>query len=103
MIIKKKIPKKVRKEVWLSIMGEVYKKKCPVSWCSSVIDNFDFQVGHNIPESKGGKTIISNLIPICAGCNQGMGNMYTIDEWDTIWRHKKKKKIFKKLRCGKRY
>jgi 5-methylcytosine-specific restriction endonuclease McrA len=42
---------------------------------------FDFQCGHNIPESKGGKTDVNNLIPICSRCNQSMGSQYTIDEW----------------------
>jgi hypothetical protein len=38
-------------------------------------------VGHNIPESKGGKTTINNLIPICGDCNRSMGDRYTIDEF----------------------
>ena len=37
--------------------------------------------GHNIPESKGGPTNVENLIPICRNCNVGMGNRFTIDEW----------------------
>ncbi len=38
-------------------------------------------MGHNIPESKGGKTTINNLIPICGDCNRSMGDRYTIDEF----------------------
>ena len=42
---------------------------------------FEFEVGHNIPESKGGTLDLDNLRPICHQCNIGMGNQYTIDEW----------------------
>ena len=64
-----------------------------------------YQCGHIISEYNGGATEPFNMRPICSGCNQGMGNMYSIDEWDLIWCDKKKKKIniFKKLRSGKKY
>ena len=42
---------------------------------------FDFQCGHDIPESKGGSTDILNLIPICSRCNSSMSNNYTFQEW----------------------
>jgi 5-methylcytosine-specific restriction endonuclease McrA len=45
---------------------------------------FDFHVGHNIPESKGGKTNINNLKPICARCNLSMGSQYSIEEWSKM-------------------
>ena len=35
---------------------------------------FDFHVGHNVPESKGGATNIDNLKPICSRCNSSMSN-----------------------------
>ena len=50
-------------------------------WCTRKISVFSFEVGHNIPESKGGKTTINNLIPICGDCNRSMGDRYTIDEF----------------------
>lgn len=43
---------------------------------------FDFECGHNVPESKGGKTTLDNLVPICARCNRSMGDRYSIDEWN---------------------
>lgn len=43
---------------------------------------FDFQCGHNVPESRGGKTTLDNLVPICSRCNMSMGNSYTIDQWN---------------------
>jgi len=78
---KAKIPKALREQVWKTSMGEKYDGKCRVTWCSNKISVFDFEVGHNIPESKGGKTDINNLVPICRQCNGSMGNQYTFDEW----------------------
>lgn len=81
MTLKAKIPRALREQVWLLHVGPKFQTKCKVSWCTNVINVFDFQCGHNIPESKGGKTDVDNLLPICARCNQSMGNQYTIDEW----------------------
>ena len=89
---KKKIPLAMRQNIWVKHFDESFKNKCYVSWCPRMITCFDFQVGHNIPESKGGKTDESNLFPICHDCNSGMGNTksvtqsmpgntYTIEEW----------------------
>ena len=78
---KKKIPKKVKEEVWYTNIGKTYEDKCYVSWCSNKINVFNFHVGHDIPESKGGTDEISNLKPICDRCNLSMGHNYTIKEW----------------------
>lgn len=78
---KSKIPLAMKQTVWVNQFGEVYKHKCHTNWCHRVITVFDFEVGHNIPESKGGSTSPENLRPICRQCNIGMGNRYTIDEW----------------------
>ena len=79
---KKKIPKALKQQVWLNRFGKRFERTCYVSWCNNTINCFTFDCGHNIPESKGGKTAICNLIPICRNCNLGMGNQYTIDEWN---------------------
>jgi 5-methylcytosine-specific restriction endonuclease McrA len=81
---KKKITGALREAVWIKTMGKVFEGKCPVAWCPNTITVFDFQSGHNIPESKGGSTTLPNLIPICARCNFSMGNQYTIDEWNAL-------------------
>lgn len=81
---KKKITGALREAVWIKEMGRQFEGKCPVSWCPNTITVFDFQSGHNIPESKGGSTTLPNLIPICARCNGSMGNKYTIDEWNSL-------------------
>jgi 5-methylcytosine-specific restriction endonuclease McrA len=78
---KKKIPKALAEQVWISRMGHRFEHKCAVSWCRNRINVFDYECGHNVPESKGGKTTLDNLIPICARCNRSMGDAYTIDEW----------------------
>ena len=79
---KKKIPKALKQQVWLETYGKRFENKCYIDWCNNPINCFTFDCGHNIPESKGGKTEISNLKPICRNCNLGMGNQFTIDEWN---------------------
>ena len=80
---KEKIPKAVREQVWLQNLGKVYEHKCYVSWCKNIITVFDFHVGHDIPESKGGVLELHNLKPICARCKQSMSDNYTIQEWSS--------------------
>ena len=88
---KKKIPKKVKEEVWVSNFGYKYNSKCYIDWCSNNINVFNFHVGHDIPESKGGTDNINNLKPICDRCNLSMGSQNTIQEWN--------KKYTKKRNC----
>ena len=81
---KRKIPFKLRQQVWLNTNGKNYECKCFVDWCSNTIDVFNYQVGHDIPESKGGTLSLDNLKPICSNCNLSMSNNYTIKEWNNI-------------------
>jgi hypothetical protein len=81
---KKAIPSALREAVWIKKCGRVFDHKCNVTWCPNIMTAYDFQAGHNIPESKGGPTNIDNLIPICGRCNNSMGDRYTIDEWNAI-------------------
>jgi hypothetical protein len=81
---KKPIPTALREAVWIVKCGKVFEHKCLVTWCPNTINVYDFQAGHNIPESYGGPTNIDNLIPICSRCNNSMGDRYTIDEWNAI-------------------
>jgi hypothetical protein len=75
------IPKALREQVWLKRMGRVFEGKCPTSWCQNTITVFNFESGHNIPESKGGPTTIENLIPLCGNCNKSMSSGHTFEEW----------------------
>ena len=75
------IPKALREQVWLTHAGRTYDRKCLIPWCKNTMTVHDFHVGHDIPESKGGATELSNLKPICSRCNLSMGSQYTIQEW----------------------
>lgn len=82
---KKKVPLALREQVWLIYCGDTrFKHKCFVKWCENIITPFTFEVGHNIPESKGGTLDIDNLLPICSKCNKSMGSTYTIDEFSEM-------------------
>lgn len=90
--MKEKIPKALREQIWLRDIGKKYEGKCRITWCENKISVFDFQCGHDIPESHGGQTILENLVPICSRCNLSMSNTYTIKQWNqlskpqTLWR-----------------
>ena len=85
---KQKISAALREQVWIQTQGHVFKAKCAVTWCQNIITVFDFQCGHDIPESKGGPTDITNLYPICGKCNLSMGNHYTFKEWCLLYKGK---------------
>tara|TARA_Y100000389_G_scaffold98745_2_gene95435 strand:- start:941 stop:1321 length:381 start_codon:yes stop_codon:yes gene_type:complete len=78
---KQNIPKAVREQCWIESFGKVFEHKCYVDWCENMINPFDYHVGHDKPESKGGTLDISNIKPICARCNLSMSDNYTIQEW----------------------
>lgn len=81
---KANIPKAIREQCWIKTFGEKYKSKCFINWCKNDINVFDFHVGHDKPESKGGTLNVDNLKPICARCNLSMSNNFTIKEWDKL-------------------
>lgn len=85
---KKSIPKALRQQIWLKHIGEKFTGKCVTKWCKNPITVFNYECGHNIPESKGGSTSINNLFPICGNCNRSMGDLYSIDEWQKFGEHK---------------
>ena len=81
---KANIPKALREQVWIKYMKEKLHGKCVIKWCKNQMSAFDFHVGHDIPESKGGTLDITNLRPICSRCNLSMSNNYTISEWEAL-------------------
>lgn len=83
-----KIPKAIREHVWITYFGRVFEHTCYVRWCHNNINVFDFQVGHDKPESKGGTLDIDNLRPICSRCNLSMSDKYTIKEWSRLGRER---------------
>ena len=89
---KKTIPIKLKEEVWLNHFGKTYEHKCYIDWCHNQINVFNFEAGHDVPESKGGTIDLYNLYPICSKCNKSMGDRYTIvsettglKDMDGIW------------------
>jgi 5-methylcytosine-specific restriction endonuclease McrA len=81
---KASIPAALREQVWVVHAGRSFERKCLVPWCQNMMTVFDFHVGHNVPESKGGATDLANLRPICARCNLSMGSQYSIEEWGRL-------------------
>ena len=81
---KAKIPRALREQLWIERVGKKFEAKCKTSWCKNKMTVFDFQCGHDIPESKGGETNLQNLVPICSRCNLSMSNTYTFKEWNVI-------------------
>ena len=101
---KQKIPKALREQVWITYCGKTFEKKCVIRWCENSMTPFTFEVGHNIPESKGGTLNIENLRPICSKCNKSMGNTYTIDEFSSLsTRSYKVFECFKFSKCTSMY
>jgi 5-methylcytosine-specific restriction endonuclease McrA len=86
VVTKASMPRALREQVWVTHAGRAFDHKCVVPWCKNTMTAFDFHVGHDIPESKGGATELANLRPICARCNLSMGSQYSIQEWALLSR-----------------
>ena len=83
-MVKEHIRKALREQVWLKHCGKRFEYKCYTNWCMNTMTVFNFDCGHDVPESKGGETILENLFPICRNCNLSMGNAYTFKEWNQL-------------------
>jgi hypothetical protein len=70
---KKRITKKLKKEVWIREFGSKKEGKCPYKNCKNLIYYHDYSCGHVISEYNGGETSIENLRPMCYGCNNKLG------------------------------
>jgi hypothetical protein len=82
MVVRKRtIPKALKEAVWVRDNGRKFEAKCATSWCKNMVTVYDFQAGHDIPESKGGELTLDNLYPICQRCNLSMADNYTFKEW----------------------
>ena len=64
----------MKEVVWAKYIGaNKAEGKCYV--CKRTIHVTSFEVGHNKAVAKGGSDRITNLRPICRGCNLAMGTM----------------------------
>jgi hypothetical protein len=82
---KVKISHILKKQVWDTYIGiSIGELKCPM--CKvDVINQMNFECGHVIPESKGGKTELSNLRPLCNKCNKSVGTTeMDTKHWDGL-------------------
>ena len=91
---KQTIPKALREQCWLDNFGRRYHHDCYIKWCRNRVTVFDFHVGHDIPESRGGRMCLENLKPICARCNASMGSQYTITEWMGLDKNRRTKRCW---------
>ena len=81
---KNQISAAMKKLVWNKHIGEeIGKSKC-LCCKSTYITQLSFHCGHIIAESKGGDTIVSNLMPICQNCNSSMGTKNMNDFMKTL-------------------
>jgi hypothetical protein len=99
MTRKAHIPKAIREQCWIQSFGKCYEHTCYIPWCRNKVNVFDFHVGHDEPESKGGTLDLNNLKPICARCNLSMSDNYTIQEWIRLTRKRKCSERFFKMCC----
>jgi phage/plasmid-associated DNA primase len=77
------IPKALRYKVWTVYIGEKEGYgKCYV--CDGSITPFNYECGHIIAEKNGGPTNLSNLRPVCSGCNKSVGTK-NMDEFKRMY------------------
>jgi len=76
---KQSISKQLRTLVWNEYIGDLIAAHKCLCCKKTIIKNTDFICGHVIAESKGGSLEISNLRPICNGCNSSMQSKNMID------------------------
>ena len=79
-VVKKSIPRNVKISVWNRWIGEE-RGKAPC-WCcgvASIDKGIGWHCGHVEAEAEGGESDVSNLRPVCAGCNLGMGTQNMMD------------------------
>jgi len=91
---KQHVPSSLKQTVWLLCNGKRFEAKCFVKWCQNTVNVFNFEAGHDIPESKGGATNVDNIKPICGACNKSIGNKCTISEYSEMHGKKKSKWFF---------
>jgi len=72
-IASRTIPKRIKDMVWDEYVGPYIAQTYCFVCESTIIKMSQFDCGHVIAVAKGGKTVVSNLRPICHACNLSMG------------------------------
>ena len=72
-VIKKHISKSLKSKIWNHYIGVSIGQISCIVCKNNTINMMNFECGHIIAESCGGKNNIDNLIPICGLCNKSMG------------------------------
>lgn len=70
---KKRISSSLKRKVWEKEYGNANNGRCPYKKCVNTIYKNNYSCGHIISEYNDGKTDISNLRPMCHGCNNKLG------------------------------
>jgi 5-methylcytosine-specific restriction endonuclease McrA len=71
IIVRKKIPNAVRNALFTKYCGQDNLVLCYV--CGIKLQQQSMQCGHYISVKNGGENTLSNLVPICQGCNTSIG------------------------------
>lgn len=87
---KKSIPKKIKELVWNNHIGHDIAGSMCTCCEKTPIKNTEFHCGHVLAEANGGTLDITNLRPICAGCNLSMGTQ-NMDDFKKVFGLGKKK------------
>jgi len=88
---KKSIPKKIKELVWNNHIGHDIATSMCTCCDKTPIKNTEFHCGHVLAEANGGTLDITNLRPICAGCNLSMGTQ-NMDDFKKVFGLGKKEK-----------
>lgn len=84
--LKNTLSQVIRRDCWINYLKTIPENKGEVlCYCCErqMIDAHNFEAGHVISFRNGGSNHVSNLRPICGGCNKSMGTRNMEDFRDT--------------------
>lgn len=94
---KRKIPQKLRIEVWKKYNGDSFSGFCYS--CKDSLRFENFHAGHVIAEINGGETTLNNLFPVCSSCNISCGRK-NLEEFKEVLQEYKRKLLCKGMGRG---
>jgi hypothetical protein len=83
---KQKVPKASHDASWIDWNGDRFTSVC-FEDLRTRVTVFTFEAGHVVAESAGGSSAVTNLRPVCKGCNcsQGTRHMYEFIRENRLW------------------